>query len=901
MAGGLPVTPLIRTPDQRLRVFVSSTLRELADERAAARQAIQRIRLTPVMFEMGARPHPPRDLYRAYLAQSDIFIGIYWQRYGWVAPNETVSGLEDEYLLAREMPKLIYIKHANTRDDLLAGLLQRVQDDDKVSYRPFSDAADLEELVEDDLALMLTEHFATSTSGDVTDYDTEPILDAPPRSLAPSERGELIGRGPQVAFVSELLQRPDTGLITLTGPGGTGKTRLAVHLANTLGPTFGDGAFYVPLAGVRNPQDVVPTIVSTLEVPAPPTPADPHKLLLGFLRARHALLVLDNLEQVLEAAPDVSLLLESCPHVKVLATSRAPLHIRGEREVPVPPLPHAFDPSGAVTPAMRLFEERAREVRPDFTIDDDNRAAVAELCRRLDALPLAIELAAARVRMLSPQAIIVRLGESLSLLSATKRDLPERHRTLRATLEWSLDLLPPEERVFFRRLGVFAGSFSEDAAAAVVADAGPDVLDGLTSLVEKSLLVRSELRGEARFSMLETVREFARERVAEAGEERAARLRHAEWAVRFLASEHARLLDTRTRQGAHERIASEEAGVRLALRFAASADGDPELAWQLFARFGVALISSYAHTAEVLETYELLERLPRASDPQLAAQALGVWSWARASAFIPAAAQDLEAACAVLDDAGDREFLMCFQAAWGMVLAPASLPRALEILDRALTLASDEGQTVVETFVRQTTCIAYLFAGAIEEAQRCADEFATTARRRQDEEAEASALAVDARIKVARGDLEDARSLFADAVALASARSAAWARAIALCGLASATLATGENEGARAILEEALLFCIGAGYLAIDSLCGALAMLLIEANERDRAHRVFEAVGEGTENLTSFIAASTDPTGALRAATREARALLDDPPPRDGSVDLDAVLEAALGHRRQAR
>jgi hypothetical protein len=187
-----------------VRVFVSSTLQELADERVAARQAIQNIRLTPVMFEISARSHPPRDLYRAYLAQSDVFVGIYWQRYGWIAPNETVSGLEDEYLLAHRMPKLIYIKHAETRDDKLEDLIRRIQDEDRVSYRPFFDPGDLKDLIENDLALMLTERFTATAAGPTADSTTEPTVDAPPRSLAPVERSELIGREPQVQPPSEI-------------------------------------------------------------------------------------------------------------------------------------------------------------------------------------------------------------------------------------------------------------------------------------------------------------------------------------------------------------------------------------------------------------------------------------------------------------------------------------------------------------------------------------------------------------------------------------------------------------------------------------------------------------------------------------------------------------------------
>lgn len=892
------MTSPIRTPDQRLRVFVSSTLQDLADERAASKEAIQRLRLTPVMFEMGARAHPPRDLYRAYLAQSDVFIGIYWQRYGWIAPNETVSGLEDEYLLAKHMPKLVYIKRSDTREDRMKDLIRRIKDEERVSYRPFSDAAELKELIADDLALMLTERFAASSAA--TDSTPEPSSDAPPLSLAPVERGELIGRTPQVELIAELLRRRDVGLITLTGPGGTGKTRLAIHVANTLGPSFGDGAFYVPLAGVRSTRDVVPSIVSTLEISLPSTGGDPEKLLLGFLRARHALLVLDNFEQVLEAADDVRKLLGACPHLKIVATSRETLHIHGEREVPVPPLPHHARDSHDITPAMMLFEERARDVRPDFAIDDDNRAAIFELCRRLDALPLAIELAAARVRVLSPQAMVLRLQKSLSLLGGDKRDSPERHQTLRATLDWSLDLLRPEERVFFRRLGIFAGSFSEDAAAAVVGDAGLDALDGLTSLVEKSLLVRSELRGEARFHMLETVREFARERVADAGEERAARLRHGAWVVQFLTGEHTNLMRAQTRQAAHERVASEETGARLALRFAASADGDPELAWELFIRFGVARLSN-AHTSEVLASYEFLKSLPRSADPLRAARALGVWSWARAAMLDPSAAPDLEAACAVLEDAGDRDILTSLLTAWGMLLAPTSLPRALVVLHRAVMLARGAGQAFVEGWALMIVCYAHLHGGAIDDAQREANELESIGRRRNDEEFVAYALGVSARVRLLRGDLAGARSLFADSAARARARSAAWPRSMAFCGLASVTLASGDEVGARAILEEAILFCSGVGYVGIDSLCGALALLLAKSGKRDRARRVFGVVAAGTENDTGYSASLTDPSGALRIATREARALLGDPPPGElDVVDLDAVLHAALGTGRGA-
>jgi predicted ATPase len=495
----------IRTPDQRLRVFVSSTLDELAAERRAVREAIESLRLTPVVFEQGARPHPPRALYRAYLEQSDVFIGLYWERYGWIAPGENVSGLEDEYTLAGSRPKLVYIKAPAERESRLDRLIARIQADDEVSFRRFVDADELRSLVADDLAVLLTERFAASASP-----SKEPTRRT---GRIPRPLTRLIGREDDVTRVLELLDDPENRMLTLVGSGGIGKTRLALAVADRAKDRYPDGVAYVELAAVTEPSLMIPTIAGALKMEEG-TGASLGIRLREALAARHMLIVLDNVEQLADAAPELADLLAGAPGIQLLVTSRRVLNVRGEHVYRVEPLPvPAAD--GEITPAVELFIDRAVAGRPDFRPTDDDIAAMGELARRLDGLPLAIELASARLAVLSPRAVLERMGEhSLGFLPAGTRDLPERQRTLRDTIAWSHASLTPDEQALFARLAVFAGSASLDAVEQVANHDGRlETLDVLASLIDTSLIRAVPEAAEPRFGMLETIREFAEERL----------------------------------------------------------------------------------------------------------------------------------------------------------------------------------------------------------------------------------------------------------------------------------------------------------------------------------------------------------------------------------------------------
>jgi predicted ATPase/class 3 adenylate cyclase len=399
-------------------------------------------------------------------------------------------------------------------------------------------------------------------------------LDARPNNL-PTQLTTFVGREKELTEAETLLAR--ARLLTLTGPGGTGKTRLSLELAARMAERFPDGVFFVPLEPITDASLVPATIAQMLGLPDRGG-RSPVERLVDHLANRRVLLVLDNLEQVRSGAPVIGELLTGASQLTVLATSRAALHVYGELEYPVPPLgvPERRDvpDAGALGryESVALFVERAMAVRPSFRLTDKDAPAVAEICYRLDGLPLAIELAAARVKLLSPQAILARLENRLALLSGGAQDLPARQQTLRGAIAWSFDLLDNADRSLFAGLAVFVGGASLEAIEAVCGpDQTGDVLDGLASLVDKSLLRQGEgIDGEPRFTMLETIREYAAEQLAEAGRSDTLRDRHAAWFLGVAETAGATLMAQDKRAGL-DRLEFEHDNLRAALAWATTA------------------------------------------------------------------------------------------------------------------------------------------------------------------------------------------------------------------------------------------------------------------------------------------------------------------------------------------
>jgi predicted ATPase/predicted Ser/Thr protein kinase len=449
-------------------------------------------------------------------------------------------------------------------------------------------------------------------------------------SNIPVQRTGFVGREKEIAAANELLLRQDVRLVTITGPGGIGKTRLAVEMASALVEHFPGGVHFVPLSPLRDPALLASLIVQTLGIreAGGQSPFETLKRNLQDSLRVPMLLLLDNFEHLLQATPTVAELLAIAPNLKILVTSRAALHLYGEQEFPVPALavPDTHSKSSLESasqfPAVALFVQRALAAKPDFELNRQNASAVIEICARLDGLPLAIELAAARVKVLSPASMLTRLASRLQLLTGGARDLPQRQQTLRGAIDWSYELLDAAEQTLFRRLSVFVGGCGLEGVEAVCdtkGDLGLDLLDGMASMVDKSLLQQmAQASGESRFVMLETIREYAREKLEASGELGSTKRAHAAYCLVLAEEAAAAQSGAEAAQGAgpREYFAFEHDNFRAALDWLVET-GDAD--WGL--RLGTALFRFWEtgeYLAEGRASLNKLLKVPGAAAPSKA-------------------------------------------------------------------------------------------------------------------------------------------------------------------------------------------------------------------------------------------------------------------------------------------
>jgi predicted ATPase/class 3 adenylate cyclase len=628
------------------------------------------------------------------------------------------------------------------------------------------------------------------------------------RMNLPAQLTSFVGRQREVAAIRALLGRPGVRLLTLSGPGGSGKSRLAVQVAAELAEAFPDGVCFVGLTPVSDPELVLPTIAQALGVRGAAGQALLHTL-AEQVGDRRQLLVLDNFEQILAAAPVVVDLLTACPQLAVLVTSRAALQVSGEHAYPVPPLSlpnhtHAAVPDDVTSSeAVRLFLERAQALNPDFAVTDANAPVLAEICRRLDGLPLAIELAAARSRLLPPQALLARLESRLQLLKGGSRDLPARQQTLRATIDWSYALLEADEQAILARLAIFAGGCTLEAAEVVCdLDGDLDVLAGLDALVNKNLLQpRDELEGERRVVLLETMREYALERLTERDETETIARRHADYFLGLAEQAEPELLGPR--QGTwYERLEADLDNFRAALAWFLAheqAEATARLAATL-----LPLWWSRGHASEGLRWLDAaLER--------------------RGSLTPPALAKTLFAKATLLLETGARH------------------GQADRLLEESLALFQQLKDTTWT--VRAISALGWAMkrAGQLDRGLALQEQAVALGRQQADRWSLALALNNLGFSLLQAGDYVRGRAMLEESRVLSEATGEPEGIAAALQGLAEVALVEGDHTGASSLLEQALTLARKIGHVSfIGRFLVDLGIIMLHQGDQRRAATLFE-------------------------------------------------------------
>jgi predicted ATPase/class 3 adenylate cyclase/Tfp pilus assembly protein PilF len=725
--------------------------------------------------------------------------------------------------------------------------------------------------------------FQLVAAGLPSEFPPLKTLEGRPNNL-PSQPTPLVGREREIEEVAERLGGEEVRLLTLTGPGGTGKTRLALQAGADLLEGFEDGVFFVSLATVTDPELVPSAIAGPLGVKE--SAEQPLiESLKSYLHHKHLLLILDNFEQVLEGAPVVGELVGACPKLKVLATSRIPLRLYGEQEYLVPPLalpdPRVLPPLKVLTQyeAVRLFVERARAVKADFEVTNEDAPAVAEICARLDGLPLAIELAAARVRILPPQKVLERLSNRLKLLKGGARDLPSRQQTLRGTIDWSYDLLEKDEQTLFGRLSVFAGGRTLEAIEEICdPDGALDALEGVESLVEKSLLRQEEgVGGEPRFVMLETVHEYAREKLGESGEAEEIKRLHAEYCLTLAEEAYPELRGPDQLEWL-ERLEAEHDNMRAALSWALEGR-EAELALSL----GGALWWYWwvrSHYGEGRRWLEEALAMDGQGSPESRAMALaGVATLAESQDDLDrveeASEEGLELLAHEAREPSEAKLNLLVCSGLVACRSGGDYERATELFEDLLALSQEMSDTWWLANSLFFLALVPHLRGEPERATELYEESMNLFREQGDKEGLAGCLTNLAMVARSQGDLGRAAKLTQEAVAVLRELGSRGGVAIGLCNLGWMALLQNDLGRAADLYEESLSLAwdIGRDRL-VQAVLEGLACLAGARGEAQRAAQLWAAAqslheAKGMPRDTDFLGEADVRISAVRSGLGE--------------------------------